>query len=219
VAAGAIALVRVSEQAPERVETPWREEVSAGLRHLFAELTLRRTILAASLAWLSIGLVESVLFAQADQGLHRPPEFVGVLASVQGAGAVIGGLVASRALARLGDVAGTGIGLTAFGVGNLVCVYASLPTILGGRVVSGFGLALFLIGFTTILQRRTPHRLIGRASTAAETLTSGPHCLSMGVGAGLMSLVDYRLMLAATGIGTFAAGAVLAVGPRPGNQA
>ncbi|MBO2455363.1 MFS transporter [Actinomadura barringtoniae] len=212
VAGGAIALVRVSERTPERVEAHWRQEVSAGVRHLFAELTLRRTVLVAAVAWLSIGLVESVSFALADQGLHRPPEFVGVLASAQGVGAVIGGLAAARALARVGDVAGTGIGLAGFGVGNLVCVYAWLPSVLGGRVVSGFGLALFLIGFTTILQRKTPRPLIGRASTAAETLTSGPHCVAMGVGAALISLVDYRVLLVMTGIGTLGSGVVLAAG-------
>jgi Na+/melibiose symporter-like transporter len=96
-AAAAITLMRLREKPPERSDLHWLREISAGLRHLMAETALRRTMIAGAVAWLVIGLGESVSFAVVDQGLHRPPGFIGVLASAQGAGCVAGGLPGSSA--------------------------------------------------------------------------------------------------------------------------
>jgi hypothetical protein len=38
-----------------------------------------------------IGLNETIVFAVVGQGLHRPPSFLGIVSSVQGAGAVAAG--------------------------------------------------------------------------------------------------------------------------------
>jgi hypothetical protein len=53
-----------------------------------------------------------------------------------------------------------------------------------------------IVGFTTVIQRHTPRPLIGRVSTAAETLVSGPQTISIAAGAALVSVMDYRLLLA-----------------------
>jgi MFS family permease len=208
-AAAAIALMRQSERPPERVEARWRREMSAGLRHLVADIALRRTMLAGAVAWLAIGLGESVSFALVDHALQRPPEFVGVLASGQGAGCVIGGLISVRIFHRFGELAGTSLGLAAFSVGSGLCILTPLTTVLLGKAISGLGLAISIIGFTTILQRRTPQPLIGRVSTAAETLTSGPQILAIAASAALISIVDYRLLLAVMGTGTLIAATLL----------
>jgi MFS family permease len=213
-AAAAITLMRLREEPPERSDLHWLREMSAGLRHLMAEAALRRTMIAGAVAWLVIGLSESVSFAVVDQGLHRPPEFIGVLASAQGAGCVAGGLISARIIGRIGELAATGIGLAAFGIGSGLCILTSLPTVLAGKTVAGVGFVIIMIGFVTVLQRRTPQPLIGRVSTAAETLTSGPQTISIAAGAALISLVDYRLLLAVMCVGTTTAATLLWSGRR-----
>ncbi|HJP80482.1 MAG TPA: MFS transporter [Pseudonocardiaceae bacterium] len=195
VAALTIARMSLREDRPERAATRnWLQELTAGLSHIRAEAALRRMMAACAVAFLVIGLTEASSFALIDKGLHRPPEFIGVTSCAQGAGAVLGGLLVARLLRRCGELATTAIGLAAFGTGAGLCIVAQLPVVLAGKAVSGFGLAITVVVFSTIVQRRTPHELVGRVSTAAETLTSGPQTLSIAAGAVLVSVVDYRLL-------------------------
>jgi MFS family permease len=194
-AAAAIALMRLHEEPAKPMTLRWSSEVTAGLSLIRIEPALRRTMTAGAIAFLVIGLNESISFALVDQGLHRPPEFIGVLASAQGIGAITGGLLVARLITRSGELAATATGLAAFGIGDGLCVFPGLPSVLPGRIVSGFGLSILFVGFTTVVQRRTPGPLLGRVSLAAETLTSGPQTISIAIGAMLVSAVDYRLLL------------------------
>ena len=51
----------------------------------------------------AIGMVEPTVYALVGDGLQRPPEFVGVLVSVQGAGAILGGVIVSGAIRRISE--------------------------------------------------------------------------------------------------------------------
>ncbi len=206
-AAATIALLRVREDPPDLVPPHWRREISEGLRHLLTDPMLRRVMLASVVAWLAIGFGEGVSFVIVGQTLHRPPAFVGVLSALQGAGSIAGGLVSVRLKER-----GTAFGLAVMGAGSVLCMLTPLPVILLGRAAMGFGFAVYLVAATTTLQVRTPQRLIGRASTAVETLTSGPQVVGMSVGTALIALVDYRVLLALMGTGTLV-GAGLVVRP------
>jgi MFS family permease len=214
IAAAVIALLRLREPPPERTSLRLRQEMVAGLRHLTTEPALRRLVTGAGIAWLFVGLTESVGFAVVDQGLHRPPEFIGVLASAQGAGCVAAGLCAAWLIRRLGELAVTAFGLAAFGTACGLLIVTTLPIVFAGKVLSGAGITLTMVGFETLLQRRTPQALMGRVSTAAETLTSGPQTASIAIGAVLVSLVDYRLLLAVILAGTLAAATHLWAGRR-----
>jgi hypothetical protein len=86
--------------------------------------------------------------------------------------------------------------------------------VLAGRIISGFGLSVMFVGLTTVLQRRTPGPLLGRVSLAAETLTSGPQTISIAAGAMLVSIVNYRLLLAIVTTGMFISAAYLWNGRR-----
>ena len=195
-AAAAIAGMRLREEPPESTTLRWSSDLTAGLSLIRIEPALRRMMTACAVAFLVIGLNETVFFAVIDQGLHRPPEFIGVLASVQGIGAIAGGLLVARLIASSGELAATATGLALFGIGDGLCVFPWLSSVLAGSVVAGFGISVITVGFTTILQRRTPAPLVGRVSLAAETLTSGPQTISIAAGAMLISVVDYRLLLA-----------------------
>ncbi|WP_433338041.1 MFS transporter [Spirillospora sp. CA-294931] len=209
VAAAAIARIRIQEEPRASSGRSRLGELTAGLTQIRSDAALRRVVAATAIGFLFIGVNESALFAVVERGLHRPPEFVGVLASAQGLGAVAGGLLAARLIARAGEAAAIAVGMAAVGIGNVLYTLPWLPVVLGARVVGGLGLATIIVGFTTVIQRRTPAPLIGRVSAAAESLISGPQTISIAAGAALVSVVDHRLLLAAVAVGMLTAAAYL----------
>ncbi|MGO8876246.1 MAG: MFS transporter [Acidimicrobiales bacterium] len=197
IAAFALAFVRVAEERPVPVEQHRWEEITAGVRHLWRTLVLRQIVVATALACLVIGFFESIAFAIVSLGLHRAPPFLGVVIAVQGVGAVGGGVMSARAVRRFGEGPVVGAGLVMLAGGALFEIFANMASVFAGIVILGASLPLIIVGFMTLLQRRTPNELQGRVSAAADTLTSVPQTLSIAVGAALVSHVDYRYLLVA----------------------
>jgi MFS family permease len=125
-------------------------------------------------------------------------------------GAIAGGLTAAPLLRRVGDARLVGIGLLAFAVGDLSFVSSSLPLVLVGFAVAGAGIAWAIVAFGTALQLRTPLRIQGRVSAAADMLIGVPQTVSIATGAALSTLVDYRLLVLVMAVVTAACGLALA---------
>lgn len=196
IAASVITALRVHEDQPVRLEQRWMAEVSAGVRHLFSSPGLRLATLGTTLAILVFGLGESVFFAFNDKGLHKPAAFLGVLISVQGIGGLLGGLTAAAVIRRIGEVGQVALGLALFvPVYAVGALYPHLWLTFVAMVLSGFGLPYLIVGLNTLMQRVTPGEILGRTSAAMDALISGPQALSIGAGAILVGLVDYRILL------------------------
>jgi MFS family permease len=118
-----------------------------------------------------------------------------VLSSLQGVGAIAGGLTAPSLLRRIGDVRLGGFGMALFAVGELSFVSSSLALILSGVVVAGIGVSWLIVALYTAMQTRTPLRLQGRVASAADLFISTPQTISIAAGAGLVALVDYRVLV------------------------
>jgi MFS family permease len=197
----ALLSMRTPEPRFERVEHTFISEAMAGARHIVHTIPLRQIIFSTGAALFVVGFSETIIFAVIDQGLHRPPSFLGVLSSLQGVGAIAGGLTAVRGLRRLGDVRLAGIGMAGFAVGDLTFISSSLPLIAVGIMVAGFGVSWLIVGLMTAIQVRTPLRLQGRVSSAADVLISTPQTVSIAVGAALVAVVDYRLLVVVEALG------------------
>jgi MFS family permease len=204
VAALIITSISLQETAPERSEQHWWHEMTGGVTHLVHESVLRHTLVAFALMLIVIGFSEASIYAVLDF-FGKPATFAGVVVSVQGVGALLGGVMASRWVRRFGE-AGTvtvGMGLLALGLG-IVAITSNLWVTLAGVVVLGYSLPLTFIAFMTMLQRRTPQRLMGRVSAAVETFMGAPQAVSLAVGALLVTLLDYHvifgIMAAVTGV-------------------
>jgi MFS family permease len=211
IAAAALLALRTREPRPSRAGASESRlsELLAGARHIARTRALRRMVVALGIALLAIGFCESVMFEVVARGLQRPPAFLGVLLSVQGAGAVLGGITASRVARRLGESALTAAGMTCFAVGCTLLAVDAEPVIYLGVILFGFGLPWIVVGEITLVQRRTPHELQGRTFSAAELLTGLPQTLSIALGALLVGLVDYRLLLVAIALVVASAGVYL----------
>jgi MFS family permease len=205
--AAGLALLRISEPAPVPAEGHWRAEVGAGLAHLRRTVVLRQIVTAVAVAMLVTGFIEVVMFAVVDQGLHRSPAFLGVLDLGFGAGSVAGGLLAAAAVRRLGAGGAVTAGLTAVAAGMVLTVLPVAAVAVLGLAVVGLGVPPVVAGLSITMQRLTPSHLLGRTSAAVDVLVSGPQSLSIVLGAALISVVDFRVLVAAMTVGIlFAAG-------------
>jgi MFS family permease len=211
VSAVCLAFLPGREPKPAKAEHHVLREAAAGVRHVLATLPLRRIVLTTAVALLVVGFAETVIFAVVDQGLHRPPSFVGVLGFVQGIGAVAGGLTAAWAIRRLGDARVTAAGIGLFAIGDAGLASAVLPVVMLGIMVAGFGIAWLVVAFVTAVQRRTPAALQGRAFSAADAMVSVPQTISIAAGAALSLVLDYRILVAVMSTVTLSAAVWLAV--------
>ena len=196
VAALIIASIPLRESPPQRSEQHWWHEMTGGVRHLVHEPVLRHTLVAFALMLIVIGFTEASIYAVLDF-FGKPATFAGVVVAVQGVGAIVGGITATRWVRRLGE-AGTvtlGMGLLALGLA-IVALTSTLWVTLAAVVVLGYALPLTFIAFMTMLQRRTPHALMGRVSAAVETVMGGPQATSLAVGALLVTMLDYHTIFA-----------------------
>jgi MFS family permease len=192
--AGFLCAVHVSDLEKSDARPPLFEEISAGARHLLHTPELRRLVLVLAVALSTVGMLEAAFFALVDKGLHRPPEFVGVIGAVQGLGSIVGGLTAALVMKRVNESRLTGLGLVVSGGGLGLVVVGTLAPALCGALVIGCGLSWLLVGYVTLLQRRTSPALQGRVFAAGEALLAGPQTLSIGLGAALVTLVGFRFI-------------------------
>jgi MFS family permease len=211
VAAVAIASLRVVEHREEHEPMHWRAEVGAGVTHIRRTPVLLHSTLSLSICLLVVGFSESAIYAVVE-AFDKPVEFVGPMLTVQGIGALAAGLLSSRVVRRLGEPRTIMIGLALLsagvaGVAGAVAVWQLLLAM----IVLGMGSPLMIVASNTLLQRRTPGRLMGRVSTATEVLVTTPQALSIALGALLVTLLDYRLIFTLMSIGTVLAALYLLV--------
>ena len=212
VAAVVVARIRLVETPPTARDErePFRTEVTAGFRHLLRTPPLGALTVALLVACGAVGLLNASSFAIIDQGLGLGPEMLGPVSSVQGATAIVAGLTAARLVARWGSPRLVTVGLGAVALGVLPALGSSLVGVLLGLGLVGLGMTWAIVGFVTERQLRTPPRLQGRVSAATNMLLNVPQLALTVVGASLLGLVDYRVLLVVTVLG-ISAGATVAL--------
>jgi MFS family permease len=199
-------------------EDPLRE-LTAGARHIMRTLDLRRVVLYTAAVLIFLGIVEVAVFGLIDQGLGKPPEFLGVLSTLEGAGAVVGGIAAASVMARLGEVRMAAAAIAGFGLAVALDATAVLPVVIAGSLLVGVFVAFYFVAYQTLLQRRTPVELQGRVFTASEAITTVPYSISIGIGALIIDAVGFRVLYLTTLAACLLGGGLLyrAAG-RPGGE-
>ena len=211
IAAVAIGSLRVVEHQEDHEPLHWRAEVGAGIAHVRRTPLLLHSTLSLSICLLVLGFAESAIFAVVD-AFDKPVEFVGPMLTLQGVGALTGGLLSARVIRRLGEARTIAVGLVLLSAGVAGAAAAvEIWQLLAAITVLGGGIPLMIVAYNTLLQRQTPGRLMGRVSTATEVLVTTPQALSIALGALLVTLIDYRLIFAIMSAGTAAAAGYLLV--------
>lgn len=205
--------VREAPRAPAPAGS-WRAELAAGLRRIRASAVLRPLVAAGAATMLLAGVNGAVTFAYVDDVLGRTPAYAGVLYAVQGAGSVAVGLLVGPLLRRLPErvFAAGGMALFALAVGARTLPSAGVA--LAASAAIGFGLPCVLIAAMTAVQRETPDAVLGRTAASAGSLMTAPNAVALALGAGLVAVVDVRVLTAVAGAAGVLAAVVLATGAR-----
>jgi MFS family permease len=211
VAALVISTLTLSEVPPEVEESHFWTRMTVGLRHLAGERVLRHVLVGFAMCILVVGFTESAIYALLD-AFDRPPTFVSVIVSVQGVGAVGGGLASSAVVKRLGEVAACVVGLVVLVAGILLMAWThSIVVVCLSAAVFGAALPLITVALMTLVQRRTPQAIMGRVSTAIEVVFATPQAVSLALGSLLVVVLSYRQIFVIMGVVTLLAAAYIAV--------
>jgi Na+/melibiose symporter-like transporter len=189
-------MLRVREPVPGPAGAGWASQVAAGVRHIWRIAELRQVLIAAACTTTVFGFAETTSFAITTDGLRRPAAFVGILGAVQGIGAVGGGLSAAPLVRRLGEGRLVGVAMLVAAAGVALTIPPLLPPVIAGIILFGAALPWLVVGLITLAQRLTPPQLQGRVYAAAEVLVTTPQTVSIAVGAALIAVVDYQVLLA-----------------------
>ena len=207
VAVATLVAIRIRERRPAPSGQRWLAELTAGARHIAGTIVLRQLTITAAVVVTAYGLSETVIFAVVSQGLHRPTTFLGILVAAQGVGAIAAGLAAAPLMGRLTEGLLAGLGMIIAAAGFLLLIPSQLPAVLAGSVLLGGSISWIIVGIMTLFQRRTPPELMGRTDAAFTIAYTLPQTMAIALGAGLIALLNYRiLLLAIAGLMALAAG-------------
>ena len=189
----ALFLLGVAAPTIERAEeNDFWTELKAGLLHIVRTTDVRRLTLATAIVTLAAGVMEVVIFALIDEGLHRAPEFLGVMSTAQGVGAVIGGVVVGTAIRRLGELPTIAWALIAAGIGVGLLATAQLWIVLASGAFVGIAVSFYNVAFVTLVQRRTDVTMQGRVMSAIDAVFTVPFAISLAFGALIVGVVNFR---------------------------
>jgi hypothetical protein len=209
VSAVVLSMIRAKDIDRPVSEGSMRGELTAGLRHIMRTIDIRRVVFYTAAVLIVMGIIEVAVFALIEVGLDREPEFLGVLSTLEGVGAIGGGLVAAAVIAKLGEVRMAAAALVGFGVAVGLNATAKLEIVVVGSIFSGVFVAFYFVAYQTLLQRRTAVDLQGRVFTASEAITTLPYSLSIGLGAVLVNIVDFEYLYLATAVACTVGGGLL----------
>lgn len=215
IAVASLLALRVDEPRPQRQSAAADEGGCgmAGFRFIGRDPVLRSITIALGLSMLVFGFTESALFSVVTVGLRHSASFVGVMMTTQGIGAVGGGLTAPVILKRMSEGMMTAMALLLAAVAMLLLTLPSIAAVLAGMVLAGFIVSWTSVAAITAVQRRTPAALLGRVSGAFELGLTMPQALSIGLGAALIAVVNYRVLLVVIAVVVIAAAAFLVSRP------
>jgi MFS family permease len=210
VAALVISTLAVAEDRPEREESHFWTQMTAGLRHLAGERVLKHVLIGFAMCILVVGFTESAIYALLD-AFDKPATFVSVIVSVQGVGAIGGGVASSAVIRRIGEVATCVVGLVVLVAGILIMAAThSIVVVCLSAGVFGAALPLITVALMTLIQRRTPQAIMGRVSAAIEVVMATPQAVSLALGSFLVVLLSYRQIFTIMGVVTLLAAAYIA---------
>jgi MFS family permease len=195
-AACCLAALSLREPRPVATGSSWWTDLTAGVRYTWETPILRKLLVTTVLALIVIGFMETISFAIVSEGLHKRPPFLGVLVALQAVGAIAGAVVVPALMKAIGEVLTIAAAIALIGAASLLMITSSMAIVLTGAAVLGASIMFANVTAITLIQRRTRPELMGRVDAALTFASTGPQAISIAVGAALIAVVSYRLLLA-----------------------
>ena len=185
----------IRQEGEEKTERRFVADMKFGIAYLFNQKVLRRLVVTTATIGLcyAMGSATMVLFIIKELGL--PERFFGVILAIEGVGAILGALVASRTSSKFGRskvmtfaiVASSAV-LLIQGFSPNIYIFVALATF-GGFVISQWNI-LLMATYQTVI----PKELYGRIHGTRRTLVWGAMPLGSLLG-GVLANFSLRLPL------------------------
>jgi len=185
----------VRQNSEEKTERRFVADMKFGIAYLFHQKVLRRLVVTTATIGLcySMGSATMVLFIIKELGLQE--RFFGVILAIQGVGAILGALVASRTSSKFGRskvmtfaIFASSAVLLLQGFSPNIYIFVALATF-GGFVISQWNI-LLMATYQTVI----PKELYGRIHGTRRTLVWGAMPLGSLLG-GVLANFSLRLPL------------------------
>ncbi|HEY3530543.1 MAG TPA: MFS transporter [Nocardioides sp.] len=185
-------------------------EMSAGFRAIWRDKDLLMTVTQGSAQTVVAGATAVFPLLMAVEILHTGAKGVGLLDSVSGLAAILGGIVAIARASKhkLGQDLVVGVFLWSFPL-ILVTIWPSPVTAFAVMAFLGFANPLVDVNVFTVIQRLTPDAVLGRVFGAFETCLIGTMAIGSAITPVMLHYWGLRTTLAVLGL---AIGAVALLG-------
>jgi hypothetical protein len=214
-AAVIVAVIPVGRQpvsAGERASSSITRELVAGIRALRSDERLWWLTVASALYMLFAGLNEAAIWAVVTSLLKLEPAFMGIIQLAIGIGSLVGGFLAAPLINRSSFLIAFSVAMAAFAVGNAMMCIGITAVVLAGAGFNGLSQSIAFVAAVSAVQTHTEHALQGRVFGAFEMAATAPQIVSVAIGASLLVLVDFRILLIVGGM--VAAGIAVALWAR-----
>ncbi|HEX4566767.1 MAG TPA: MFS transporter [Vicinamibacterales bacterium] len=146
-------------------------DMGVGMRFIVHHAALSFVVLAMAAGMFVIGCFGPLIAIYVREWLHASAFVFGIVSAMVGAGMIFGMPVVRRlsgtvsnSMLVLGGLAGIGLGALLLGA------FALAPTAMLGTFTLGFAFAGIIVPAQTLMQRETPHELLGRISSTVMSV-------------------------------------------------
>jgi DHA3 family macrolide efflux protein-like MFS transporter len=154
-----------SESSSSRIHQIWHD-MSEGWHFIFHHAAVLFVVLAMAAGLFTIGCFGPLIAIYVRDSLHASARLFGFISGMVGVGMLFGTQVIRRLSAAMADDALVLSGLVGIGAGALIL--GSVPHAAAAMLATftiGLAFAAIMVPAQTLLQRETPHEMIGRVSS------------------------------------------------------
>ena len=153
------------ESSSNRLHQIWID-MGQGVRFIFGHAAVLFVVMAMAAGLFTIGCFGPLIAIYVRDSLHASARLFGYVSGMVGVGMLIGTQIIRRAARTMADHVLVLSGLAGIGLGALMLggvPYAAAA--MGATFTIGFAFAAIMVPAQTLLQRETPHDMIGRVSS------------------------------------------------------
>jgi MFS family permease len=202
--------VASTESSSNRIHQIWID-MRQGVRFIFHHAAVLFVVLAMAAGLFTIGCFGPLIAIYVRDSLHASARLFGFISGMVGFGMLVGTQAIRKLAARLKDDLLVLSGLAGIGLGALILgAVPHAAAALAATFTIGFAFAAIMVPAQTLLQRETPHDMIGRVSSTNISVAFCAQILGLVLSGYLADHLGVRLVF------LFCAGvaAVMAAGGR-----
>jgi MFS family permease len=199
-ALGTAAITR--DRQPSDAREREHPQMTAGLRHIFADRLLRPIVLMVFIFITSVVMVNVAEVFFATRTLHASATLYGAIGASFGFGTIAGSLGASRldhSPLRLARTMLVSIGITALAIGAVGLV-TSIVWVYPLMIIAGAAIGVVNVAAFTLFTVRTPEEIRGRMFAAVNAVFTSGELSSTVLGGLLLTLVAPRTVFQIAGV-------------------